>query len=290
MGVALCLIAVVLWGLIQIPIKLAKTPARVGLAISLPAALVASALIVLVKGDLCVPELAARDWYFIALMGVLHFSLASFGYLEAVQRAGITTAAPITRFTPLIVVLLHAAISRTPLSPWLTTAAVLVLAGGVLCTRGARQLHPVEHYGNLRLGMFLAVFACFMWSGGYLAVGEISEDIPRSLVTLYGLAFGAVVYWIIVLASGRAKALRRVSRRDVALYVTHGIASYALAYWALFEGIALLGLGQATVIAECWPAAAVVVGIAVFREPMNLQKFLGTLVMIGSAILVIVLS
>jgi len=290
LGYLLCFSAVVLWGLTQIPIKLAKTPGRVGVMISVPSALAALAVILAVQGKLVIPHASHRDWIFIALAGVTNFSLANFGYLEAVQRAGITVAAPISRLTPVIVVLAQAVITGTTLSPWLTTVATLIFIGGALCGRGARLVHPVEHHGNLHLGMVLAVFACLMWAGGYLALGQISSEVPRSLVTFYGLAFGAAAYWIIVMLAGRLEALKTVTPRDVALYAVHGVVSYTLAYWAMFEGIRILGVSEGTVIAESWPAAAVIVGVVVLHERMNAQKFVGAALMVASAAAVVLLS
>jgi len=44
------------------------------------------------------------------------------------------------------------------------------------------------------------------------------------------------------------------------------------------------------VIAESWPAAAVIVGVVVLHERMNAQKFVGAALMVASAAAVVLLS
>jgi drug/metabolite transporter (DMT)-like permease len=286
LGYVLAISAAVMWGLVQVPIKLARAPARVGLLVSVPSAAVVLAAVLALRGGLGLPHFSAADWTFIVLSGLFNFALANLCYLEAVQRAGITTAAPLSRLTPLIVVVAQAAITRTGLSGLLIAAAVMTCAGGVLCARGARLGLAAGEHHHLRAGMILAVVACLMWAAGYLTLGQISRAVPRLEVALYGLLFAGAVYWIIALLRGGGRALRSMSRRDLLLYGCHGVVSYAAAYPALFEGIRRVGVSRGTVIGEAWPAFAVLVGIGVFRERTNVQKLAGIALLIGSALLV----
>ena len=56
LGYLLSMAAVVLWGLVQIPIKIAKAPGRVGVMVSMPAGIVAVVTILLFQGNLVLPE------------------------------------------------------------------------------------------------------------------------------------------------------------------------------------------------------------------------------------------
>lgn len=285
MGYVVALTAVILWGLVQIPVRLAKAPGRVGVMISLPVGVAAMLVILLVRGDLAVPAASASDWFYILMTGLFQFQLATFCYFEAVQRAGITTAAPITRLVPVLVVLASATLGLEPLSWPIISAALLIFIGGVFLAKGTRRAHPVETHKQLHSGMAYAAVACALWAVGMLCVDQVSAEIPRSLVVLYGLAFGCVIHWAVMTLLGRLRELRKLTRLDVVCYCTQGVVSFAVGYWAYFVSIRYLGLNAATVTTGCWPAVGLVAGIVVFREPMNGHKLLGTMIFILSGIL-----
>jgi len=285
MGYVYAGVCILLWGLVQIPIKIAKAPGRIGVMISMPVGIVTMLVILLVQGKFLLPVAPVRDWLFTLLMGVCMFPAATYMYFEAVRRVGITTAAPITRLTPLLVVMISAASGMAKLSWMLVAAGLMIFAGGALLGRGAHRSHPVESRASLRTGLVYAFIACILWAAGNLLVAEVSDCMSRALVLFYGLAFGAAVHWTVMTARGELKKLRAVRKRDVLLYCTHGVVSFALGYWAFFESIRVLGVNQASVITGCWPAIGVAAGIVVFREPMNLQKIAGIVLFIASAVL-----
>ncbi|HUU42917.1 MAG TPA: DMT family transporter [Planctomycetota bacterium] len=286
MGYLLSIVAVILWGLVQIPIKIAKAPGRVGVMVSMPAGIAAVVLILLFQGNLVLPEAVGRDWFLILLTGVATFPVATYMYFEAVKRAGITSAAPITRLTPVIVVVACAALGIQALSWPVAFAALTVFIGGVFLARGAGRAHPIESRRDLKIGLTYALIACVMWAVGYVGVGQISEQIPRILVLFYGLGFGAVLHWAVMAALGRLKELRKLKRLDVLCYCIQGVGSFALGYWAMFESISYLGSDKSAVISGTWPVVGVAAGIVVFREPMNRQKLVGVVLLILSAVLV----
>jgi len=285
LGYLFAIVAVVLWGLVQIPIKIAKAPGRVGVMVSMPAGIVAVVLILLFQGKLTLPEADGRDWFLILLTGVATFPVATYMYFEAVKRAGITSAAPITRLTPIIVVMACAALRIKELSWPVFFAALMVFIGGIFLAKGIRRSHPIESHRSLKVGLLYAFIACFMWAIAYVGVGQISREIPRILVLFYGLGFGAIVHWIVMMIVGRLKELRDLRRVDVVCYCIQGVVSFALGYWAMFESIGYLGSDKSAVITGSWPVVGVVTGIVVFREPMNLWKLLGTVLLILSAVL-----
>ena len=279
------IVAVLLWGLVQIPIKMAKAPGRVGVMISMPAGLVVITLILILQGNLVLPEATGGDWFLIVVCGIATFPAATFAYFEAVQRAGITTAAPITRLTPVLVVLVAAALPGGRLLWPSVLAAAMIFVGGVLLAHGAHRTHPIETRRDLRIGLMYAFFACLMWVVSFLGVDHISGSVPRSLVVFYGLGIGAIVHWAVMWLIGRAREVRNVTRRDVVCYCLQGVGSFALGYWAMFESIELLGVGRSAVITGTWPVPAAIVGFLVFREAINVQKSVGIVLLILSAVL-----
>jgi len=63
------------------------------------------------------------------------------------------------------------------------------------------------------------------------------------------------------------------------------VLSYALAYWAAFSAIHMLGVSQASIITSAWPVASVLVGLLMFREKLNLLKLAGMILLIAGAAL-----
>ena len=285
MGYVYSITAVLLWGLVQIPIKMAKAPGRVGVMISMPAGLAAITLILALQGGPLLQALTPWDWFLIVVSGIATFPAATFAYFEAVQRAGITAAAPITRLTPVLVVLISAALPGGRLLWPSVMAAVLIFVGGVFLAKGAHRAHPIETHRELRIGLLYAFGACLMWVVSFLAVDGISDDVPRSLVVFYGLITGAVVHYAVMGALGRLKEVRNLTRRDVVCYCLQGVGSFALGYWAMFESIELLGVGRSSVITGTWPVPATILGIVVFHERMNRQKVAGVVLLVMSAVL-----
>jgi drug/metabolite transporter (DMT)-like permease len=285
MGYVLAVLALVLWGLVQIPIKMAKAPGRIGVMVSMPAGLLAVVAILAVRGTFTVHGASTKDWACILLTGLFQFPLATYLYFESIKRAGITNASPITRLEPILVVVTSVALGIAGLSWWIAVAAAMIFVAGLLLARGAHLAQPAGSHRLLHTGMLYAFVACFFWAAGDVLLSQVDPKIPRLTALLYGLSFGAVVHWTVMAVFGQIKELRSLTRRDWLCYAAQGVVSFALGYWAFYESVRLLGLNRAVVITGCWPLAAVAVGIVVFREPMNLIKLVGILLFIAAAVL-----
>lgn len=285
MGYLVAVLALVLWGLVVIPLKLVRAPGKLGVLISMPVAALVMCIISLATGTLSFPHASAADWLLIAFTGVCQFPLASFTYYEAVKLAGVTVTTPLTRLTPILVVLVSVILGFSVVTPMLVVATVVFLAGAALIALGIWRHHLEGIRFPVKAGLFYALIACVAWAAGNLLVSRVSPSIPRSIVTLYALLFGIAVHVSVMGVLGELPALRQMSRRDVLLFASHGTVSFAFGYWALFEAIQLLGVSRASVIAGTWPAVSVWVGVLLFREPMNVLKVLGTVLLIASAVL-----
>ena len=277
--------AVLIWGLVTIPIKLARARGRLGVMVSMPTGLAALALAVLATGQAGLPDASWRDWLFIGVTGLCQFAVGGVAYYEAVQYAGVTVTAPITRLMPLLVVLSAVLLGSTRFSWLILLAAGLTVLGGIVLSRGLQHPNQPHSRSDMRKGIVLAVLTAVLWAGGNLAVDQVSAEVTRVQVTLYSLALGTVFYWVFMAARGRLSRLRRLTRRDWLCYAVHGVLSYAVAYLLLFESIDRLGVSRATVLIGSWPVAAVVVAVAVFREHVNVLIGSGIVLMIGGAVL-----
>lgn len=285
MGYLFAILAVIAWGLVHIPIKLARAPARVGVMVSMPVAMIPLVILAAATGVLAIPDASVRDWLFIFLVGLFQFALGEAVYYEAVHCAGITVAAPMTRLTPMLVVLATMVIRPSRFSWLLMPAAAAIVLGGILLARGVKHKSGHAPHVNLKKGIIFALFACVCWTAGNLSVAEVSSGVPRLLVTLFALGFGTVVYWTFMIVTGKLGKLRTLAAREILIYSAIGVMSYAIGFGLFFEAIRLLGVSRAAVIVGAWPGAAVIIGILVFHEPMNRLKAWGIVLLVLSAAL-----
>ena len=285
MGYAFVILAVIFWGLVHVPIKLAKAPGRLGVMVAMPVAMIPLIILAAVTGELLIPHCSPRDWLFILLTGLFQFALGEAAYYEAVHCAGITVAAPTTRLTPLLVVMTTMIIGTGNFSWLLLPAAAMILLGGMLLARGVRRKDAHADHADVRKGVLFALLACICWAAGNLSVDQVDKEISRVMVTLLSLGFGTVVYGTLLAVSGKLRKLRTLTRRDVLLYSAIGLVGYTVAFYAFFEAIRRMGVGPAAVVAGTWPAAAVIVGVLIFREPMNRLKTIGIILLLLSAVL-----
>ena len=189
MGYAFALIAVVCWGLVHIPIKLAKAPGRLGVMVAMPAAMIPLILLAVATGQFLIPDCSWRDWLFILLTGLCQFAFGEAAYYEAVHCAGITVAAPTTRLTPLLVVTATMFLTPEQFSWLLLPAAATIALGGILLARALRSRNTQPAHPDLKKGIIFALLACVAWAAGNLAVDQVDKDISRIMVTLLALGF-----------------------------------------------------------------------------------------------------
>lgn len=285
MGYVLAVTALLLWGLVQIPIKLARAPGRSGIVVSMATGLVSLGVILVVTGRMAWPSASAGEWVVICANGLCHFSLPTYLYYDAIRRAGITNASPVTRLTPVLVVAAAVALNMTPFSWGIAGSAAMVFAAGVLLGRGARASHPIEKRGDLYAGMTFAFIAAVLWAVGDILVARMRADLARSIVLFWGLFFSGVFHLAMLAVLRRVGELRQLVARDFLCYGIHGVVSFALAYWAFFEAIQALGVAPAIVITGCWPLIGVLAGVVLFREPMNPAKVAGIALFVLSALI-----
>jgi drug/metabolite transporter (DMT)-like permease len=285
MGYLFAIGAVCIWGMSIIPIKLASAPGRVGVMVSMPVGAAVLFIFVAATGNFAFPSLSRGDWVCLLITGLCEYPLGTYTYYEAVKRCGITVSAPMTRLTPLIVVVVSMLMAEMGFSTLLFVSALMVFAGGGLLGVGARTEESPEARRRLASGIFYAFLACVFWAVGNLFARRVCEVMSPLLGNLYALGMGAAAYWLLMLVTGRFRELNVLKRRDVAYYSAHGVMSFALGYTALFLSIPLLGVSLASVITGTWPAVSVVIGFALFREPMNVAKLTGIVLLIASAVL-----
>ncbi len=287
MGYVFAVSAALLWGLAAIPVKLARAPGRLGIMVSMLVATVLLGGVLVVTGQMHIPEALPCDWVLILLVGILRFGVGVGFYFAAVQHAGVTTAAPILSLASIFVVLGGALFGMIELTWLLLVAAGLASVGGLVLGVGLKSDKTITNRRQLRRGVAYALVACVLISVGHLMIANVDDSLPKGLVTWFALLLGSVGYFAVLCVSGQVGRLKSISLREVVVYGCHGLLSFAGAYWLFLEALSILKVGRTQVIICSWPAVAAFIGVVVFREGMNKVKLTGIALMIGGAVLAV---
>jgi len=283
-GYALAAATALIWGLIVIPVKRARTSGLLGLGVSLPVGVVTLlAFTVIARPSFpAVEQLLSWQGAFLALGGICQFPLATACYYESIRAAEVSTVVPLTRLKAVFVVILVFVIGIETVPVRIVIACAAGLAGAIVLTRETRGPRTA-HQGNLGRGIALALLTCCAWAAGDVLIRLGKGNGPSLPATLVSLSAGAVAYFAAVVVSGRLPAILGMPARDTMLYALHGFFSFGLAYFAFFTSWDYIGMTPAVIVTSTWPAVSFVVGLILFRERLTWSKALGFVLLMAGA-------
>lgn len=190
----------------------------------------------------------------------------------AETRVTSSLAGLIIALTPIIAAILGVVLSRERLGAGRLIGLGLGLAGVVALLGFDEQ--PAEFWPVLALGASALGYAL-----GPIIVARKLADADDGAVVIASLVVATVIYLPFVPAYWPARFPLDASLAVIAL----AVLCTALAFQMLFALIAEVGASRATVIAYLNPAVAVLLGVAVLREPFSLALLAGfALIVAGS--------
>jgi len=279
--------------LMVIPIRAARSPGQLGIAISLPAGIVAllpltAALLASGSG---VPDLLSRAGLFVFIAGVCQFSLATVCYYEALRCADVSVVAPFKCIKSILVMAFVVLLGLETVNSLRLTACLLGVVGAITITRPARRPDQAgrgasDEGRSLGRGIGLALLTCLFWALGDLAMRYALQTVPALIATPLALCAATIVTYSWLLLRGKLRAVVQMPRRDKVCFLIHGVVSFGLAYCAFFASMRLIGLTTAVIITQAWPVISFCVGIRLYREPLTLGKLVGMAFLISSVYLV----
>jgi len=276
-------LAAVLMGLVVIFIKLAQSPGRLGIGVSLA------------TGTLIMFALAGRDLGLLMrlsygelglfyLIGTLEFTVGLMLYYESLQLGSVSVAVPITRLKVLPLLGLSILLGLEVFKWTLLGACVLVVVGGVLV--GAPDRRPgAQDPGAQRLSVLLAIGACLCWAVAETLIGKLPRDLPALATNALLLGCALASYVVYAVAAGAWRALLHMPARGVWCYMAHGIISLSTAFVLVVRAIQIAGPPRVNVITSTYPLISAMVGWVVFRERFSASIGLGALLLIGGVML-----
>lgn len=285
-GLILAFIALFAWGFIVIPLKKTETSGLYGLGISLIAGLavlLVPSLFLLFSTNI----VSIKTLFFIVLVGILQFPLATFLYYESIRIAGLSIVAPLTRLKTLFVTVFVLVFGIEAITRNDMIAAVLAIIGAVMLTSHSIKLKHI-HDGHVEKGALYSIGAAVSWGAGDLAVQKVAGQVHPLVITFIALFSGMIVYYLYIGLKGKFNVIINMPRSDKYRYATHGIISFGIGYLAYFAAIGRIGVTKSVIITTGWPLIAMVMGFILFKEKFTLFKKLGGILLIVSVILTMI--
>jgi drug/metabolite transporter (DMT)-like permease len=119
---------------------------------------------------------------------------------------------------------------------------------------------------------------------GKLAYGE-GATVGTLLAARFAMA--AVMFWIVVLASGAARDLRRMRRRDLAIALGLGCCGYALQAGCYFLALERLDASLLSLLLYTFPAIVAAAAVALGRERLDARRGWALALALGGLVLVV---
>ncbi|MGD9496312.1 MAG: DMT family transporter [Armatimonadota bacterium] len=284
---ALAGMAALLWGVVVIPIKRARTSGRLGIAISMATGtIVMLALAISWPAAGGVGELITLSYAEFArflVTGALQFTLGCMLYYIAIQHGSLSIAVPITRVKVLIILFLSVLLGLEVFRWGLLGAALLVFLGGALLSKPSARADEAERGDHWRSIAF-AVGACIFWAVGETLIGTLPERVPPIAANGMMLGCGLVTWCVYALISGAWRELLAMPGHDIWCYMAHGLISFSAAYALFVAAIQMVGPPRVVIITSTYPLISALVGWVLYHERFSARLVTGAALLIGGVI------
>jgi drug/metabolite transporter (DMT)-like permease len=119
---------------------------------------------------------------------------------------------------------------------------------------------------------------------GKLAYGQ-GVNVGTLLAARFTIA--AVMFWILLLATGGARELRELTRRDIAIALALGAFGYSLQAGCYFTALTRIDASLLSLLLYTFPAIVAVAAVALGRERMTRRKVTALALALGGLALVL---
>lgn len=284
----LAAIAALLWGVVVIAIKSARTSGRLGIAISMATGTIVMMLLAtFMDGGAGLTQLATlsyREFGLYFTTGALQFALGCMLYYMAVQQGAISIAVPVTRAKILIILFLSIALDLEVFRWGLLGASLLVFAGGVMLGKPSSKADGAERSSHRR-SVVLAVLSCICWGVGETFIGLLPERVPPVASNGMTLGCGLIVWCIYAAISGAWRELLEMPGHDIWCYMAHGLISFAAAYALFVTAVQMAGPPRVVIITSTYPLISAVVGWVLYHERFSARFALGAITIIAGIVI-----
>ena len=125
--------------------------------------------------------------------------------------------------------------------------------------------------------------------GAMAIFGKLAYDEGATIGTLLAVRFAlaAALFWGLVLASGAAREVRAMTRRDVGLAIALGACGYALQAGCFFAALSRIDASLLSLLLYTFPAMVAAAAIALGRERVNARRMVALVLALSGLVLVV---
>jgi transporter family protein len=264
-------------------IGIRRTDSNVATAIRTVVVLVFSWLMVLLAGS--ADEMGAvdgRTWLFLALSG-LATGASWLCYFRALQMGDINKIVPIDKSSTALTIVLALIFLGEGIT-WLKAASVvLILAGTLFMIQRKDVAAATKGRAWLVYAILSAVFASLTAILGKVGISGVESNLGTAIRTAVVL----VMAWLVVLSTGKARAVTEIPKKELLFICLSGLATGAswLCYYKALKD------GQASVVVPIDKLSILVTiafSRAVFGERLTRRAMLGlALIVLGTLMLIL---
>ncbi len=224
-----------------------------------------------------------RDWLALVALGFVGYYLSS--YLDFLGLLFITAGLErlILFLTPTIVVLMSAALFKTPIRRHHVISLVLSYSGMALVFLSTLRLS--EKPGDILLGGGLVFLSALSYSVYLIGSGRIIPRIGSTRFTAYASSIACAFAISQFFAVSPAGALA-LPAPVYWLALAMAVVSTVLPIWLLAEGIRRIGANQTSMISAVGPVLTIFFGWLLLGEAVTLVQIAGSVLVLAGVLLV----
>ncbi|MBM6909178.1 EamA family transporter [Oscillibacter valericigenes] len=262
-----------------------KTDSTVATAIRTIVVLIFAWMMVFVVGSQDqIQSIGRTTLLFLALSG-LATGASWLCYFRALQIGDINKVVPIDKSSTVLTILLAFLLLGEPIGLFQGIGVVLIGAGTFLMIEKRQQKGPRGGSGK---GWMLCAFGSAMFASLTAILGKVGiQGVESNLGTAIRTGVVLVMAWVMVLVTGKAKAVRQVPRRELIFICLSGIATGAswLCYYRALQD------GPASVVAPI-DKLSILVTVAfsylVFHERLTRRSGLGLALIVAGTLAMLI--
>lgn len=206
-------------------------------------------------------------------------------YFKALQLGDVNKVVPIDKSSTVLTILLAFLLLGEPIGLFQGLGVALIGAGTFLMIERMPQEAPGATSGK---GWMICAFGSAIFASLTAILGKVGiQGVESNLGTAVRTGVVLVMAWVMVLATGKAKAVRQVSGRELALICLSGIATGAswLCYYRALQD------GPASVVVPI-DKLSILVTVAfsglVFHERLTRRSGLGLLLIVAGTLAMLI--
>jgi drug/metabolite transporter (DMT)-like permease len=227
--------------------------------------------------------MSARAFWLLAGSVILAVGLGDTVFFESVRWLGLGRAMTVSMVYPLMSAVLAVALLGEPLSPRVTTGAIITLLGIVL-TVGPRGAEPADRR-HVRLGLAAALLAALAWATSVILLKPALEEVDAVSAQAVRLPLAAALLWCTPWAWRIGPQLRARGRAAVWQLVLLGGLTAASSI-LFVAGVGRAGVAIGTVLSSTSPIFALLLAVFFLGERVRPAAVAGTaLTVLGIVVL-----